>query len=706
MGRSRLRLGIPVQLLLVSSFLMVLPWLGLELVREQQRLVLDVQEQALAATARRAAVALSDRPSLLLASDAFAGPGGVLRILDLPGPVVPDGRPEDWDAATLEAHRLPETEDDAASSDPLSAVFRIGRQGSGVYVLFEVRDADVVLRDPESGSDEADRLEIAAVTADDEFLRFAIDAAADGPVSVWLLREDGRRAPDNRISGAWRTTWNGYAVELRLPRTLVGARLSLAVVDVDSADTREVAGRLESSGMATPDALAVVLAPSPEMSDLLGSLAGPRTRLWVIDTGKRVLAQAGSLAPKVTRQGPEDAGSGGWLRDRLTRLVTAAVREPRTGEVPPDTHEVDRALAGEPSTRWRPARGPSAAVLSAAYPVRVEGRVRAAVLARETGTDVLRVRGRAFGKILGAILAVALLGLAALLAFATRLSVRVRRLRDGVERLEGRAPEPPAVLPEANAADEVGDLARSVAAMAGRQREQAAYLEQVGRRLSHEMRTPVGVVRSSLDNLRLAAVPDEARVYLDRADEGLRRLSLILSRMSEATRLEQTLAAAARETYDLVPVVCGSVEGYRAANPARAISLREPGEPLPVVGAPDLLAQLLDKLVENALGFARTGTAVEVDLWRYGRAATLSVRNEGPRLPSEMGGRLFESMVSVRPDGSRVEGSAPHLGLGLYVVRLIAEFHAGTAAAHDRPDGRGVIVTVTLPLAPAGERPE
>ena len=138
------------------------------------------------------------------------------------------------------------------------------------------------------------------------------------------------------------------------------------------------------------------------------------------------------------------------------------VRAPRAEEATADTHAVDRALAGEPATHRRTAAGSSTVVLSAAYPVRVEGRVRAAVLAREAATDVLRVRGRAFEKILGGILGVALLGLVALLAFATRLSVRVRRLRDGVEHLEGGALEPAGTLPEVTAADEVGDLARAV----------------------------------------------------------------------------------------------------------------------------------------------------------------------------------------------------------------------------------------------------
>jgi len=701
-GRPRLRLGIPVQLLLASSFVLLLPWLGLQLVREQQRLVLDAQERALAATARRAAVALSDRPTLLLARGAEAGPGGVLRILDLPGPVVVDGRGDDWDEAAVEAHRLPVLGSELGAPDALSAEYRIGRQGSGVYVLVVVHDEEVVPRDPDSPAGDGDHLELAVVTADDEFLRFVIDADDDGPISSWLVRDDGRLSPDNRIVGAWGATEDGYVVELRLPRTLVGTRLALAVVDVDSPLEREVVGRLESSGMETPSALALVLAPSPEMGDLLESLAGPQTQIWVVDAGKHILAHAGSLAADAAR--PPSGGEEGarWLLDRVTRLVRAVVRDPRVEGAPGDLHEVDEALAGESATRWRRAAGSSTLVLSAAYPVRVEGTVRAAVLAREAATDVLRVRGRAFEKILGAILGVALLGLLGLLAFATRLSVRVRRLRDAVENLEAGGHEPAAVLPEATAADEVGDLARSVAAMAGRQREQTAYLEQVGRRLSHEMRTPVGVVRSSLDNLRLAAVSDAAGVYLDRADEGLRRLGLILSRMSEATRLEQTLAATERERYDLAPVVRGSVEGYRAAHPGRAIELREPGEPLVVLGAADLLAQLLDKLVDNALGFAASGTAVEVDLWRYGRAATLSVRNEGPRLPSEMGHRLFHSMVSVRPGGAG-EGGSPHLGLGLYIARLIAEFHGGTAAAHDRPDGRGVIVTVTLPLAPERE---
>jgi signal transduction histidine kinase len=60
-----------------------------------------------------------------------------------------------------------------------------------------------------------------------------------------------------------------------------------------------------------------------------------------------------------------------------------------------------------------------------------------------------------------------------------------------------------------------------------------------------------------------------------------------------------------------------------------------------------------------------------------------------------MAGKLFESMVSVRNAHS---GTEPHLGLGLYIVRLIAEFHGGAAEALDREDGSGVVIRVRTPL--------
>ena len=170
--------------------------------------------------------------------------------------------------------------------------------------------------------------------------------------------------------------------------------------------------------------------------------------------------------------------------------------------------------------------------------------------------------------------------------------------------------------------------------------------------------------------------------------------------MGEARRLEQALRDGERSRYDAREVVSGCVEGYRAAYPRQAFETRIADSPAPLDGSPDLLAQALDKLAANAVSFAAPGTPVIVAIRHDTGEIIVAVENSGPLLPETVDdparARLFDSMVSVRDSGS---GTEPHLGLGLYVVRLVAEFHHGIAAARNRPDGSGVIVDMRFPAA-------
>ena len=110
-------------------------------------------------------------------------------------------------------------------------------------------------------------------------------------------------------------------------------------------------------------------------------------------------------------------------------------------------------------------------------------------------------------------------------------------------------------------------------------------------------------------------------------------------------------------------------------------------------GAPDLIVQLLDKLIDNAVDFSPAGATITVRLHLEPAAALIEVENPGPPLPGHLRGRLFESLWQSRPDGD----SRPHFGLGLYIVRLIAEFHGGEASATSLPGEAGVCVRVRLP---------
>jgi signal transduction histidine kinase len=94
--------------------------------------------------------------------------------------------------------------------------------------------------------------------------------------------------------------------------------------------------------------------------------------------------------------------------------------------------------------------------------------------------------------------------------------------------------------------------------------------------------------------------------------------------------------------------------------------------------------------------FASGDDPISVALYRRENTVVLRISNTGPLLPAEMKGRLFESMVSVRKESAQHE---PHLGLGLYIVRQIAEFHGGSATATNRADGKGVEFELWFPVA-------
>ncbi len=438
-----------------------------------------------------------------------------------------------------------------------------------------------------------------------------------------------------------------------------------------------------------------------EIAAILQALERNAARIWVINRDLRLLSLTGTLDAPVRDSYGE--GIEGWMQRlvrpllRLTARPAAPGRAPREpASVAASGREVEQALRGLPGSRVRAGPDGNAMILSAAHPIWSGDEVLGAVVVEETTGPILSLRNRALELLAGFTLVVFGLGAAVLLGYANRLSMRIRALRDEAESAVDAQGRITRLAAGSSAGDEIGDLSRSFSSALAKLGQYHAYLETMASRLSHELRTPIAVVRSSLENLELQHLPGEARVYVSRAEEGVARLSTILTRMSEATRLEQGLRATERERYDLAAVVAGCVEGYRLAYPDRRFEWQAPQAPVFVSGSPDLAAQLLDKLVSNAADFALAGTPIAVALTRTANRATLEVANEGPALSDEQRGRLFTSLVSFRGDRP-AEG--PHLGLGLYIVRLIAEYHGATAGIDNLADRPGVRAWVDLPLA-------
>ena len=111
------------------------------------------------------------------------------------------------------------------------------------------------------------------------------------------------------------------------------------------------------------------------------------------------------------------------------------------------------------------------------------------------------------------------------------------------------------------------------------------------------------------------------------------------------------------------------------------------------------MAQLFDKVISNAVDFSQDNDEIVISLEKKDKQVFLSVSNPGPLLPQGMKSQLTQSMVSVRKENEMQNTThSPHLGLGLYIANMIANFHKGQLLLNDKTDGTGVIVTITFPL--------
>ncbi len=267
-----------------------------------------------------------------------------------------------------------------------------------------------------------------------------------------------------------------------------------------------------------------------------------------------------------------------------------------------------------------------------------------------------------------------------LLLFASVHSLRIRRLAQRAEKIVEAQYHPQKSYFEASQIpDEIGQLSRSFEQLVSRLSKHQEYLKNLASKLSHELRTPIAVVQSSLDNISPA---EDQKVYIDRARTGLQRLSSTLSAMSSVNQIESALAHAEFEQVPLLDLLSDLTEAYGAAY-APCTIVADIDLPKPCIGllVPDFFVQMLDKLLDNAVQFS-VDQKVELSARYQEGFLIVAVSNIGPSLPNNIRHQLFESMVSDRQKNS---GDVVHMGLGLYVARLICTFHKGSIRGYQEP---------------------
>jgi signal transduction histidine kinase len=318
----------------------------------------------------------------------------------------------------------------------------------------------------------------------------------------------------------------------------------------------------------------------------------------------------------------------------------------------------------------------------------------ALLLAEQDTEAILSATDTAAMKLLGASLLISITAVALLASFSAWLSWRIRRLSEATSRTLDQRGRIRSHLPDGSSRDEIGDLSRSFGRLLDRLAEYNDYLKSLGQKLTHELRTPMTVVQTSLENLRADPHGENAEIYLERAHAGVERLQAMMAALGAATRIEQAIQTSELESFDASSVIAELAAAYAETRSDIAIDIRLSEDNCRLRGSADLLTQMLDKLFENALDFCPSGGRIGLSVQKSGPDCVIQMSNTGSRLPEGLEDRLFDSMVSARAK----RADKPHLGLGLYIAKLIAELHGGAISARNLQENRGVRFSVRLPL--------
>ena len=237
-----------------------------------------------------------------------------------------------------------------------------------------------------------------------------------------------------------------------------------------------------------------------------------------------------------------------------------------------------------------------------------------------------------------------------------------------------------------------------------REREANRLKDEFLATLSHELRTPLNAIIGWTRLLRANAVPPSGQ---DRALEKVERNAQIQTRLVEDL-LEISRIASGKlrleiKEIDLVAIVNRAVDSIRPAAEARGVSIDRRFESASVItsGDGDRLQQVVWNLLSNAVKFTPAGGTVTISLERQTLLDQLTIHDTGIGIEPAFLPHVFDTFRQADASSTRAHGG---LGLGLSIVRHLAELHGGAVEAQSGGSGQGATFIVRLPVRQAEER--
>ena len=229
--------------------------------------------------------------------------------------------------------------------------------------------------------------------------------------------------------------------------------------------------------------------------------------------------------------------------------------------------------------------------------------------------------------------------------------------------------------------------ARAIAEAANRSKDE--FLAMLG----HELRNPLGAIANAAQLLE--ARDDAARSHAAAViGRQVRHLSRMTDDLLDAARAMTGKIVLQRHPLDLAEAAERALGAVRSSERSRGRRLAQVLEPVWVDADPTRIEQIAGNLLSNAVKFTPAGSTITVSVKREGGDAVLRVADDGIGMAPELAARAFEPFVQGERALDRSQGG---LGIGLTLVRRLAELHGGSAEGSSDGPGRGSVFTVRLP---------
>ena len=247
-----------------------------------------------------------------------------------------------------------------------------------------------------------------------------------------------------------------------------------------------------------------------------------------------------------------------------------------------------------------------------------------------------------------------------------------------------------------NRRDEVGELAEAFNAMADSISKSEERRSEFVANISHELKTPMTTIAGFSDGILDGTIPQEKeRAALQTISSETRRLSRLVRRMLDLSRLQSAENVTAQEQFDVSEVMLRVLVSLETKINSRRLDVdtQLPDAPVMVWGDPDAITQVCYNLLDNAIKFSAEGSTMGISITTKGGKAHVAVRNTGATIPPDELAMIFDRFH--KSDKSR-SVDREGVGLGLYIVKTILNNHKENITVTSQDGVTEFVFTLTL----------